>query len=109
MSALSFTKILNFCSMINPNYVVSFFDGTKTLEEIAKKVGCSKSTVHRKIKEYLNCGGSYVLVKGNCGKITKNDILLILDRKSNGESVSTIAESYGVSDSYIYRLIRRNT
>lgn len=74
--------------------------------QIAKRLGCGKSSVNKKIKEH-NLVNKHKW-SANPNNLLKNKYQIILDKFNNGKSINQISKEIGHSDSEIWKLLKKN-
>lgn len=74
--------------------------------KIAKKLGCGKSSVLKKIHEYKLI--NTFLPSVNPNNLLKNKYELILEKFNNGCSITQIAKNIGHSDCEVWKLLKKN-
>jgi transposase len=94
--------------MVNENQIIEEYYKGYNFSEIARNLGYARNTVKKYIKEYVVRTGKIVQVR-TASRFTLRDILDIIEMRRDGIMVTEIADMYGVTTSYIYRILREHS
>ena len=91
--------------MVNSTKVISLLKQGKNFSEVARVTGYARNTVKAVLHRYLDKQESYITMVS--WGLSDKDKLDIIDSKAYGMSASQIAKDYGISISYVYKIIQR--
>lgn len=88
--------------------VVTLYEDGMNFSQIARELGCCRNTVRRKVRQYVAQTGGHIYVcnKPHTSGYSPQDICAL---KDEGLSVPQIAQKSGLSESYIYRVVKEYT
>lgn len=91
--------------MVNSTHIIKLLKQGKNFSEVAKETGYARNTVKSTLYRYLDKQESYIALK-SWGLSTK-DKCRIISAKEDGVAVYQIAADFGISISYVYKIIKR--
>jgi transposase len=91
--------------VVNSEDVIEEYYSGYNFSQIARNLGCSRNTVKKYIKQYVVQTGNIIRIR-TASKFSPQDILDIKELRKDGIFVTEISEMYGVTTSYIYRILR---
>jgi DNA-binding CsgD family transcriptional regulator len=90
--------------MVKTEQIISLIQSGLNFSQTARELNCSRNTVKSRFWKYVQY--NYVAMPNFWG-LTEKEIGVIVLRKKNGENAQDIADDFGISKSYIYKLVKK--
>ena len=91
--------------MVNSKKVITLIKQGKNFSEVAREMGCARNTVKSTLYRYLDKQASYVAI--TAWGLSDKDKRRIIDAREDGLPVQAIAADFGISISYVYKIVQR--
>ncbi len=92
--------------MVNLEDILDLLRQGKNFSQISRELHCSRNTVKSKLYGYIKTNNRHVPIP-NWG-LADRTRRRIISQKQNGVAVADIAKEFGISSSYVYKIIQHS-